>query len=86
MSLREYSLAGPRPPMDARRATRRDSTGCGDHGCVGPFTNQNHRRGDGIVYGDCMECGRRVRLDASIRGFESLGHTVEAIVPPPHAS
>ncbi|MBW3630568.1 MAG: hypothetical protein KY464_14890 [Gemmatimonadetes bacterium] len=84
MSLREYSLAGPRPPVDAHGAARRGSSACGDQGCVGPFTNQNHRRGDGIVYGDCMECGRRVRLEASARGFESLGQVVEAIMPPPN--
>ena len=85
MSLREYSLAGPRPSSEAQGATRRDSSACNDQGCVGPYTNQNFRRGDGIVYGDCMECGRRVRLQASTRGFESLGHVVEAIMPPPSA-
>lgn len=79
MSLRESCLAGGRPAP----RTAGSAGACDERGCVGPFTNQSSRRGDvGMVFGDCMECGRRVMIPTSTRGFESLGQVVEAYLPP----
>ena len=78
MSLRESCLAGDRPAPRGR-----GEAGACEGGCIGPFTNQGSRRGDvGMSFGDCMECGRRVMIPTSTRGFESLGQVVEAYLPP----
>lgn len=82
MTLRDYWIAGS-PPPDGERE-RAEGGPCGEHGCVGPFVNQVYQRGlgEGTAVGDCMECGRRVIIRPSDRGFESIGRLVEAIIPP----
>ena len=82
MSLRDYWIAGPPAPSGEPR--RAEVGACGDHGCMGPFVNQVYQRGlgGGMTFGDCVECGRRVIIRPSDRGFESIGRLVEAIIPP----
>jgi hypothetical protein len=83
MSQSEYWLSGSRPSHEPRSGGERRPGPCDERGCVGPFANQSSRQGDaGTVFGDCMECGRRVQIPPSTRGFESLGRMVEAIIPP----
>lgn len=79
----EYWLAAAAPQREAEVRDQPRTGACAEHGCVGPFTNQSSRRGDmGMVFGDCMECGRRTMIQPSRRGFESIGRVVEAIIPP----
>ena len=82
---REDWLAEPNPPPEERKPERPGPGACDENGCIGPFTNQTFQRalGAGMSYGDCMECGRRVLIKGSSRGFESLGLIVEAILAPP---
>ena len=83
MSLRDYWIAGSAPPPDERARERAEAGACGEHGCVGPFVNLVYQRGlgAGLTFGDCVECGRRVMIRPSARGFESIGRFVEAIIP-----
>ena len=83
----EYWLAASAPPRQTQSREQSRTGACTEHGCVGPFTNQSSRRRDtGMVFGDCMECGRRSRIQPGSRGFESLGRVVEAIIPPAEPS
>ena len=84
MSLRDYWIPGSAAPDGAHGGTRAERGVCGDHGCMGPFVNQVYLSGvgGGMTFGYCGECGRRVLIRPSDRGFESISRFVEAFIPP----